>query len=161
MMVRIFCFAVLTLSLSGLVKCKDLIGNREVQYQRTPQNWFTASEICRSTGMQMLTLRTEEETDQIYELAKKYKPRSSFWVAATDLGREGDFVWSTTGMKLTTARWSVNQPDNNGDQEHCVEITYRWNDTVPVWNDVPCNHNYPYFCEATSTVNPTVLCFNP
>lgn len=147
MKLKVFWFALLTLALFKSGKCKDIIGNREVIYQRVPQNFFTAYEICRSIGMQLLTITREEETDQIYELAKKYKPRPSFWLAATDLGHEGEFVWTTTGVKLTNARWYKGQPDNAGGIERCAEITYRWNDTA-TWNDIPCDRKNPFFCES-------------
>lgn len=102
--------------------------------------------------MQLLTLRSEEETDQIYELAEKYKPMDAFWVSASDFGHEGDFVWTTTGLKMTNARWHETQPDNGGGREHCVEITYLWNDTVPSWNDLRCYNENSFFCEAVHSL---------
>lgn len=150
-MVKVFWIALLiTLALFKNGECNDHIGDREVQFQRVPQNWFTAYEICRSVGMQLLTLTTEEETDQIYKLAESFPPMSAFWVAANDLGHEGDFVWTTTGTKLTTARWYEGQPDNAGGIERCVEIAYIWNGTDPSWNDVPCAIEIPFFCQAVN-----------
>lgn len=133
--------------LLGTVQSVDLIGDREVRYNRVPLNWFTAYEVCRSQGMQLLTINSDEDNDQIYALAEKFQPRPSFWLAGNDLGHEGDFVWATNGLKVTAARWVGNGPDNYNNLEHCIEITYRWNASAPVWNDVPCSTKLPFFCE--------------
>lgn len=130
--------------------CVDLVGGREVKYIPTPENWHTAYEICRSQSMQLLTINNVQENEEIIAIARKFSPSPSFWVAATDLGHEGYFVWATTGKKVSFANYGVGQPDNAGGTEHCIEITYRWS-TVPVWNDWICHGRLPFFCEETES----------
>lgn len=126
----------------------EILGDREVKYIETPQNWATAYEMCRAQGMQLLTIKDKEEYDQMITIAAKYKPRPSYWLAANDIGHEGTFVWATNGQPVPNL-WATGQPDNMGGNENCLEFTYRWSETVPVWNDIPCHQQYPYFCEGT------------
>lgn len=132
--------------LVGISHCANMVGDREVTYIPLAQNWFTAFEICRAEGKQLLTILSEEENDQIAVIAEKYLPLRAFWLAATDLGHEGSFVWTTSGLKVSYGKFSAGQPDNYNDKEHCLEISYRVNNT-PMWNDIPCGLKNPYFCE--------------
>lgn len=120
--------------------CIDVVGNREVKYKSIPQNWFTAYEICRAHGMQLLT------------------------IGGNDLGHTGDYVWTGTGLKVVNAWWGPGQPDNPvGGKEHCLEITYQWPE--PKWNDCPCDYNRVFipphiiFCEEVRTfIEPPMYC---
>lgn len=56
---------------------------------------------------------------------------------------EGVFVWSDKGNNFTLTNWQNNQPDNNGEKEHCVEMI-AFNGK---WNDRPCSAKIPFVCE--------------
>lgn len=80
----------------------------EVWLHPVSHNWFSAYEICRWEGRQLLAIHNEEEIKQINALSAKYKLSSS-WLAATDLGHEGQFVWATTGIivpPIYSSGWS-------------------------------------------------------
>lgn len=149
---------ILSLILVGSSNCVDKIGDREVRYMGIPQNWFTAYEICRAEGMQLMTIYNETENQMFIQLAESYKPNTAFWIGATDLGHEGEFVWMATGLKVTNGWWYPGQPDNSKANEHCVHITYDWG--APKWNDVQCIYKYPFFCEeqARALLPPTNFC---
>lgn len=138
--------------------CIDVVGNREVKYMSIPQNWFTAYEICRAYGMQLLTIHNERENEQVLALADIYKAQSAFWLGGNDLGHTGDYVWTGTGLKVVNAWWGPGQPDNpEGGKEHCLEITYQWPE--PKWNDCPCDYNRVFFCEEVRTfIEPPMYC---
>ena len=135
----------------------DQIGGRNVTFIRQPQNWHTANEVCRSLGLRLLTLNNDVESEKAYQLARKYKPWTPFWLSASDIGHEGEFVWMSTGKKVISAQWGPGQPDNtwhDNARENCLEVTYHWNS--PMWNDAPCHFKLVYFCEtvpATSDCN--------
>lgn len=100
---------------------EDRIGNRRVHLHSTPQNWMTAYETCKFHGMQLLTLNSYSEFQEVLTLMKTYKV-DKVWIAATDMGHEGNFVWATTGQKAT---WMAGYADNLQNNQHCVHI---WND---------------------------------
>lgn len=66
---------------------EDRIGNRRVHLHSTPQNWMTAYEACKFHGMQLLTLYSYTEYQEVLTLMKKYKIEK-VWIAATDMGHE-------------------------------------------------------------------------
>lgn len=113
----------------------ERIGNRKVKVWIVRHNWYTASEICRADGMQLFSVHNEVEFNQSRALIIKYK-LTKLWLAASDLGHEGDFVWATTGRRIHYAKWSPGQPDNYSGGEHCLE---HW--VIPSghgWNDNAC-----------------------
>lgn len=117
-----------------------------MQYHKEPRNWMSAYEICRYNGMQLLTIDTDAEMDEIPALAQKHNIGYGFWVAANDIGHEGHFVWATTGTNMTIARWHEDNPNNNGGED-CVEVAY-W-PTSKRWgmNDHKCSQTRNFFCE--------------
>ena len=68
----------------------------------------------------------------------------SAWVGATDVVKEGDFVWTDgTHLPLNADVWKPGNPDN-WFEEDCLHIitaaAYRL-------NDVRCNYRIPYICQ--------------
>lgn len=158
-MVRIIFLPIIIVLLSHIsrIHCVDVIGDRVVLYMETPQNWFTAVEMCNAAGMQLLSILNAEENHKIIEVAEKYKPRPGFWLAASDLGHDRDFVWTTTGSKVEYTDYSPGEPSNTGEDEHCLQITYYSGD--PKWNDIHCTFESPFFCEkkvALPTMQPVL-----
>jgi Lectin C-type domain len=67
---------------------------------------------------------------------------NKFWISATDLGRESDFYWDTTGDFVGPyTSWGTDEPNNDHGKEDCVGF-YRG-----LWNDLPCTYTYRYICE--------------
>lgn len=135
----VLCFAFTTRAIIQTVK-------PDLEYVDKPMTWKGALEYCRSMGKQLLEIHNQKEYNEVIEMAKKHNPRPSFWIAATDEGHEGEFLYPN--KKKVPELWSQNQPDNGrgGQREDCLEFTYRWSDP-PVWNDVPCESYFPFFCE--------------
>lgn len=69
--------------------------------------------------------------------------KHSVWIGGSDQQVEGVFVWSDKGNNFTLTNWQNNQPDNNGEKEHCVEMI-AFNGK---WNDRPCSAKIPFVCE--------------
>lgn len=72
-------------------------------------------------------------------------------MSATDLARQGTFVWMSTGEDVRYHKWFWNdkvvQPDNcvyNGEVEHCMELSYI-NDYK--MNDYFCSVPLNYVCD--------------
>jgi Lectin C-type domain len=67
---------------------------------------------------------------------------NTFWISATDLGRESDFYWDTTGDFVGPyTSWATDQPNNFDGKQHCV-VLYGG-----LWNDLLCTDTYRYICE--------------
>ena len=68
------------------------------------------------------------------------------WVGITDEGNEGNWTWidGTLGNDSNIV-WSVNQPDNYNEGEHCGELYPFYHDYK--MNDGPCGGNIFGLCE--------------
>ena len=59
------------------------------------------------------------------------------WLGANDLKNHGTFIWQSDNKSLNSSftNWNEGEPNNRGDEERCVEMSY----ISGKWNDVPCN----------------------
>jgi hypothetical protein len=64
------------------------------------------------------------------------------WLGASDIEKEGTFVWETSKTEVTFTSWSSGQPDDAGNVENCVHIF-----SVTAWNDLDCNFALSAMCE--------------
>lgn len=137
-----------------LISGKLAIGGRELQLMTTPANWMSAFEICRSYGMELLTLETLAENKELLSLGSRFCLKS-VWIAASDRGRRFEFVWTNTGLRVTNALWSKGQPEDYLGIERCV--AYQFEEPNVGWKVASCNNTVPYFCELTNRSKKTNL----
>ena len=66
------------------------------------------------------------------------------WMGATDVVKEGDFVWNDgTHLPLNASVWLPGNPSNSNNED-CLHIAtgagYRL-------NDIRCNYRMPFICQ--------------
>lgn len=115
-------------------------------------NWFEANEICHSLNMRLATINSQEENDALGRFIRSTDKFSeefcAFWIGASDLAREGSFVWMGTGKPVAYSNWRSSEPNDGNGNEDCVVIAYRpsvkywWN-----WNDFNCSEGISFICE--------------
>ena len=74
-------------------------------------------------------------------------PRNDYtWIGINDREREGNYVYQSNNQTVNFTHWQsiIQQPDNAGDNEHCVEIFYL---SATGWNDRACTHLNRVLCE--------------
>ncbi|XP_055623842.1 perlucin-like [Toxorhynchites rutilus septentrionalis] len=120
-------------------------------------NWFKANEFCNSLGMRLAVIKSKEENDAIGEFVRTTDKFSeincSFWIGATDLAKEGLFIWTPTGERLTWTNWRRGEPNDESGEEDCLQLAYipsleyNWN-----WNDNSCSgQSFHFICESSDT----------
>lgn len=129
----------------GAIHGIETVGGRVVTFQNIPQNWFTASEICQAQGMQLLTIHSRQELDEVLGLPSLQQ--FNIWLGATDAGHKGEFVWTMSGLRIGSAWWQTGQPDNANGREDCLELAFYIPSNQHLWNDANCIVQKPYFCE--------------
>jgi len=108
--------------------------------------WAAAEADCASfgAGFHLATLTTLTEVEEVAALTNS----DDQWIGANDLASEGSFLW-VTGEPFTwapyTAPWEPDNPDNSGDDEHCVELK----GTDAQINDDDCDATNERVCEYT------------
>lgn len=131
---------------------RDFVGGRKVWVNNQKQNFFTASEICRSYGLQLLEIHNSEENEQANDILKKYDFDES-WIDLTDLGTDDIFVWSTNGKKAVNTFWSKDSYDGKGGEQDCVSITRAFGNPSENWFDRECLESHVFMCQERKCEN--------
>ncbi|XP_055312725.1 C-type lectin 37Db [Sitodiplosis mosellana] len=114
-----------------------------------PVNWFRALHHCRFLGMNLASITSLEENNQIIQQIKiEGHERKHFWLSGTKLGFNDGYHWMGNGKTLTFTNWGGLQPDNLPNED-CLQI---WNvGDGPIddsmWNDRNCSHDLYFICE--------------
>ncbi|KAL3861562.1 hypothetical protein ACJMK2_007590, partial [Sinanodonta woodiana] len=103
---------------------------------REGQNTF-----CKILGGHLAEINSASEEKYIVDQVNQLNDR--FWVGASDVLVEGEFMWMTSMTQVTYANWYPGQPDNHVRNENCVEIWYN-----KYWNDRACSDVSQYICES-------------
>lgn len=65
------------------------------------------------------------------------------WIGGNDQENENTFVWSRHGNLITDPIWGGDNPNNQNDNEDCIEIRLNHG----MWNDRRCDHVTIFVCE--------------
>jgi hypothetical protein len=102
--------------------------------------WIVAESDCESDGGHLIVIDDNAENTW---LTGELTARNSgdTWVGASDHVSEGSFKW-VTGSAVGFATWDINEPNNSGGIEDCVETL-----AGGFWNDAACSHLMAHVCE--------------
>lgn len=115
---------------------------RIIHLHNVKETFYTAYETCHSEKMDLLTIQNDTETELMLKLLKD-RQLEIIWLGATDLGHHGDWVWTSSGKKITYIPWGTDQPNNVDNDQHCMGLSPNENG----WIDYFCHHKLNYFCE--------------
>ncbi|XP_065345365.1 hepatic lectin-like [Cloeon dipterum] len=128
-------------------KLMPLFPGSKYYISKEKMSWHLASTFCKSNGMELASIETEAENNAILDVIGNEKPKESYWISGSDMGSEGTFYWTGTGMKISGFTYfERRQPDNFGGNEHCLQF---WKPSTPTlaWNDHQCHLNFRFICE--------------
>ncbi|CAB3379451.1 Hypothetical predicted protein [Cloeon dipterum] len=98
-------------------------------------NWYMADLFCKINGWELASVETGAENSAL--INHFGTGNDKYWISGTDQGSESEFYWSATGQPFGETFFEVEQPDNGGGSEDCVQFfvhpsinsaTYKWND---------------------------------
>lgn len=102
---------------------------------------------CQWNGLRLATVSSEADS-KLLKTTIGINKSGPWWIAGTDQGSKGNFIWISTNIPVGYANGYENyypdQPDNAGGVEDCLEIG-RWGGVQ--WNDAPCAWKQRYICE--------------
>ncbi|CAG2224536.1 unnamed protein product [Mytilus edulis] len=94
-------------------------------------NWYEASSSCLSHHADLVKVETVDEETFLKTTARALGTRI-FWLGARDDITEGIWVWSADDSDLDYYDWYLNEPNNSGGNEDCLELSdlhsCKWND---------------------------------
>ena len=106
-----------------------------------PLAWDGAQAACVAAGGALAVIDDASENERVRALDDQIDP---WWLGASDLAKEGTFVW-VDGSELGFTAWLTFQPDNLFDED-CLE-----QNIDGAWNDAGCEIEQPAVCERAST----------
>ncbi|XP_017784016.1 PREDICTED: C-type lectin 37Da-like [Nicrophorus vespilloides] len=125
-------------------------GNKTYYFNKLSKlNWFNAALACKRYNMQLVTLDSYSEFQNVKDLIIEsvgLNGNMHIWVGGTDLAEEGRFTWINGKAFELALNWAPTQPDNAKKIEHCLEIGYHSYGIK--FNDLPCNTLAAFICES-------------
>ncbi|KAH8234758.1 hypothetical protein KR032_002794, partial [Drosophila birchii] len=112
--------------------------------EENKKNWYEARRSCESMGFNLISFETVEEFNAINRFMDDTGATTVYWTSGTDFIHLGHHAWFPNGKPVPSDLWSVSQPDNNNEEEHCD--TFRYKGTYKM-NDDPCTVKSFSVCE--------------
>ncbi|XP_055300784.1 perlucin-like protein [Sitodiplosis mosellana] len=113
-------------------------------------NWTEAVKQCESKGMELVSILSKEENDNLIGSIKEAgQGKIGFWTSGNRLETNGTFYWFNRSQ-VTFTDWETGKPDNrviDGEEEECIEVK---GFGVLKWNDNFCSHSLYYICETNN-----------
>ncbi|CAG9767242.1 unnamed protein product [Ceutorhynchus assimilis] len=147
-MIAYYHFVFVTLFLlADIIECQKYVVSLE------PVNWYQALINCKNAGMELASIHSEQEQNDLDKFLRTNGYDKGYWLAGTKEGN-GQFYWATTGTKMIYTKWLDGQPDdakfdtNFYEGEHCVCWGFPSYRPEPIgWNDMTCFNNISYICQ--------------
>jgi len=109
-----------------------------LKYHSTKKTFDQAKAACASEGGLLVVANTKTINNWLADQAGG----STQWIGATDLAKEGSWVWSDgSAVSTTDPNWAAGKPDNIGRYEHCGSIA------KGKWDDILCIEKHPFTCQ--------------
>jgi hypothetical protein len=128
-------------------------------YGQQERDWRAARTDCMNHNMHLVRVDDALKNSFIRKTALTVGFTDSIWIGASDLNREGDWVW-TDGTQFWQggvnghtvnghyAGWDMNQPNSAEGPEDCAAV---WMN-IEAWHDVSCIVRHAYMCQELAQV---------
>lgn len=123
------------------------IGGRTVEVQtKYFLNMIDARDTCRSMGLQLLTINSAEENQEVVQLMQELGI-ARVWLSTMEIRGYAKRIWVLIPSRRNANAYNFFQPgEPNDPTENCVEVKM-----VPGnarnWNDVDCLNWHQFICE--------------
>jgi hypothetical protein len=104
------------------------------------QTFNQAESYCQTQGGNLAAVQSSADNSFMQSLAAG---SANTWLGATNLST-GYYVWESGG-DLSYLNWSPGEPNNDGGNEHCLEMY-----SSGLWNDVNCGKSFASICQISN-----------
>ncbi|XP_054593303.1 galactose-specific lectin nattectin-like [Nothobranchius furzeri] len=118
-------------------------GGHCYQFQNQQLEWADAETFCKRHGGHLTSIQDTDQYNFIRELIfKGAGTNQKSWVGGTNAGRVHMWRW-TDGTPFTFDSWGPGEPNNQGGNEHCMDMNLFGQDYV---NDEDCSQQNSFVC---------------
>ncbi|XP_071177965.1 perlucin-like protein [Mytilus edulis] len=122
-------------------------------YSSSRQTWTTAENTCEQFGGQLVVIEDNDENSFIERFIKRFLTLSRnyahdwtfnyTWIGASDLAKEGNWLWITGKTLGLYTNWRAPNPNNGNGyfEEDCMDWSFGG------WNDNNCASRLNFVCE--------------
>ncbi|XP_058462524.1 perlucin-like protein [Malaya genurostris] len=109
--------------------------------------FFEAWRGCQYYGQRLASITSQEDSELVAQVINSTTTtNSTYWVAGTDIGMEGKWIWITSNeLVVKFSHWGHISPDNSNVQD-CMTVGHFPEDRT-LWDDVDCETPNYYICE--------------
>ncbi|XP_059223885.1 lectin subunit alpha-like [Stomoxys calcitrans] len=125
-------------------------GNHYLIEGATNYNWLQAFDQCARQGLQLAVVDNASKNSALTALLRLvFGSSPDLWIGHHDEFNtkvDKNRLWFSpfSGLPISFSNWASIQPDNNNQNEHCVQISRVMNYQ---WNDAFCEHKFGFICE--------------
>ncbi|KAH8353578.1 hypothetical protein KR084_011910 [Drosophila pseudotakahashii] len=102
-------------------------------------SWEVAASLCIHMGGYLASFNDEEDFNAINSRLIKSR---YYWLGINDVDNEGEYISVDSGKEAPFFKWNFRQPDNNNDEEDCIELY------LGLMNDQKCSDFNYFICQA-------------
>ena len=88
----------------------------------TTYTWEEASQYCQTTAnaslVEMLNVEQHDFVKMELEFLEAHEDRGTWWTSGLDLGREGEWYWSSSLYPVGEFMWETNEPNGGITQNY-------------------------------------------
>lgn len=119
-----------------LILFVHFIESKQIVFTDKKLKFEDAKDLCEGIGLQILELRSENESIHFENEVKRLSKPRNYWLGLRRRLKNyvRIFLWNSDKAIVDFDKWAPNEPSNTIGQEDCVEITDEF-----MWNDINCD----------------------
>lgn len=115
--------------------------------------FFEAWRHCQHYGLQLASVKSKKDNQFMHELLSRSEhANDTFWLAGTDTGLEGKWIWISTNHLVTLyIHWGGISPELD-DILNCMTVG-SFSEDRTLWRDDYCETPHKFICQKSWTVS--------
>ncbi|XP_061593104.1 L-selectin-like isoform X2 [Cololabis saira] len=116
-------------------------------FSKVPMNWTESRKWCRDNFTDLVVIQNQTENDYLVSLLPDRNTSPYYWIGITKKRLNDTWKWiGNNSTWMGKHSWAANEPNNNYENEFCVELYVNNGPNRGKWNDEKCEHKKYAVC---------------